>query len=144
MAPLGHSDLSFPIWSFRHNWDASFTCVPFENCSIYRFILSGRHLVSALKRHFEYKRNVSILMWVGKHHVPCNIKEITLASSALQCHDQTVKQRWFLMRYTLTIYFIHIQWNLSITTTEWDTYLPSGAHLGGHGPPRWAPEGRNC
>ena len=37
-----------------------------------------------------------------------------------------------------------IQWNLSITTTLWDTSLPSGAHLGGQGPPRWAPEGRNC
>ena len=37
-----------------------------------------------------------------------------------------------------------IQWNLSITTTQWDTALPSGAHLGGQGPPRWAPEGRNC
>ena len=37
-----------------------------------------------------------------------------------------------------------IQWNLSITITQWDTYLPSGAHLGGQGPPRWAPEGRNC
>ena len=32
-----------------------------------------------------------------------------------------------------------IQWNLSITTTEWDTSLPSGAHLGDQ-----APEGRNC
>ena len=39
---------------------------------------------------------------------------------------------------------MHIQWNLSITTTWWDTSLPSGAHLGGQGPPRWAPEGRNC
>ena len=28
--------------------------------------------------------------------------------------------------------------------TEWDTYRPSGAHLGGQGPPRWAPEGRIC
>ena len=37
-----------------------------------------------------------------------------------------------------------IQWNLSITTTEWETCLPSGAHLGGKGTPRWAPEGRNC
>ena len=37
-----------------------------------------------------------------------------------------------------------IQWNLSITTTQRDTYLPSGAHLGGQGPPRWAPEGRHC
>ena len=37
-----------------------------------------------------------------------------------------------------------VQWNLSITTTDWDTSLPSGAHLGGQGPPRWAPEGRNC
>ena len=37
-----------------------------------------------------------------------------------------------------------IQWNLSITTTYWDTSLPSGAHLGGQGPPRWAPGGRNC
>ena len=39
---------------------------------------------------------------------------------------------------------INLQWNLSITTTQWDTSLPSGAHLGGQGPPRWAPEGRNC
>ena len=38
----------------------------------------------------------------------------------------------------------HVQWNLSITTTLVDTYLPSGAHLGGQGPPRWAPEGRHC
>ena len=37
-----------------------------------------------------------------------------------------------------------VQWNLSITTTYWDTSLPSGAHLGGQGPPRWPPEGRNC
>ena len=37
-----------------------------------------------------------------------------------------------------------IQWNLSITITYWDTSLPSGAHLGGQGAPRWAPEGRNC
>ena len=37
-----------------------------------------------------------------------------------------------------------IQWNLSITTTYWDTSLPSGAHLGGQGPPRWTPEGRHC
>ena len=36
-----------------------------------------------------------------------------------------------------------LQWNLSVTTTQWDTSLPSGAHLGGQGPPRWAPEGRN-
>ena len=41
-----------------------------------------------------------------------------------------------------TIY--HVQWNLSIATTQWSTSLPSGAHLGGQGPPRWAPEGRNC
>ena len=33
---------------------------------------------------------------------------------------------------------------LSITTTLWYTSLPSGAHLGGQGPPRWAPEGKNC
>ena len=39
---------------------------------------------------------------------------------------------------------ITVQWNLSITTTWWDTSLPSGAHLAGQGPPRWAPEGRNC
>ena len=39
---------------------------------------------------------------------------------------------------------ILVQWNLSITTTYWDTSLPSGAHLGGRWPPRWAPEGRNC
>ena len=39
---------------------------------------------------------------------------------------------------------LKIQWNLSITTIWWDTSLPSGAHLGGHGPPRWAPEDRNC
>ena len=38
----------------------------------------------------------------------------------------------------------NIQWNLSITTTQWDTSLPSGAHLGDQGPPRWAPEGRYC
>ena len=37
-----------------------------------------------------------------------------------------------------------LQWNLSITTTNWDTSLPSGAHLGDQGPPRWDPEGRNC
>ena len=37
-----------------------------------------------------------------------------------------------------------LQWNLSITTTLWDISLPSGAYLGGQGPPRWAPEGRNC
>ena len=37
-----------------------------------------------------------------------------------------------------------MQWNLSIATTKWDTSLPSGAHLGGQGPPRWAPGGRNC
>ena len=37
-----------------------------------------------------------------------------------------------------------LQWNLSITTTEWDTSLPSGAHLGGPRPPRWATEGRKC
>ena len=37
-----------------------------------------------------------------------------------------------------------IQWNLSITTTKLGTSLPYGAHLGGQGPPRWAPEGRNC
>ena len=36
-----------------------------------------------------------------------------------------------------------IQWNLYITTTHGDTSLPSGAHLGVQGPPRWAPEGRN-
>ena len=36
-----------------------------------------------------------------------------------------------------------VHWNLSITTTLWDTSLPSGAHLGGQGPPRWAPEGRH-
>ena len=24
----------------------------------------------------------------------------------------------------------------------WDNFLPTGAHQGGHGPPRWAPEGR--
>ena len=35
-----------------------------------------------------------------------------------------------------------LQWNLSITTTSWDTSLSSGAHLGVQGPPRWAPEGR--
>ena len=29
---------------------------------------------------------------------------------------------------------ITIQWNLSITTTSWDTSLHSGAHLGGQGP----------
>ena len=39
---------------------------------------------------------------------------------------------------------LYIQWHLSITTTYWDTSLPSGAHLGGQGPPRWALEGRNC
>ena len=27
-----------------------------------------------------------------------------------------------------------VQWNLSITTTWWDTFLPSGAHLGGPWP----------
>ena len=27
---------------------------------------------------------------------------------------------------------------------EIETSLSSGAHLGGQGPPRWAPEGRNC
>ena len=37
-----------------------------------------------------------------------------------------------------------VQRNLSIKTTLWDTSLPSGAHLGGQGPPRWAPEGRPC
>ena len=33
-------------------------------------------------------------------------------------------------------YFDEIQLNLSITTTLWDISLPSGAHLGGQGPPR--------
>ena len=33
-----------------------------------------------------------------------------------------------------------LQWNLSITTTEWDTSLLSGADLGSQGPPIWAPE----
>ena len=42
----------------------------------------------------------------------------------------------------ITVYII--QWNLAITTTSWDISLPSGAHLGGQRPPRWAPEGRNC
>ena len=37
-----------------------------------------------------------------------------------------------------------IQWNLYITTTLWDIYLLSGAHLGGQGPPRWDPEDRHC
>ena len=37
-----------------------------------------------------------------------------------------------------------LQWNLSITITLGDTSLPSGAHLGGQGPPRRAPEGRQC
>ena len=37
-----------------------------------------------------------------------------------------------------------IQWNLSITTTLWYIFLPSGAHLGGQGPLRWAPESSNC
>ena len=40
--------------------------------------------------------------------------------------------------------FSLIQWNLSITTTSWDTSLPSGAHLAGQGPPRWASESRHC
>ena len=42
-----------------------------------------------------------------------------------------------------TALFNMIQWNLSITTTQRTTSLPSGAHLGGQGPPRWAPEGRH-
>ena len=33
-----------------------------------------------------------------------------------------------------------VQWSLSITTAWCDTSLPSGAYLGHHGPPRWAPE----
>ena len=47
----------------------------------------------------------------------------------------------FSRNYILPLF---LQWNLSITTTYWDTSLPSGAHLGGQGPPRWATEGRNC
>ena len=49
----------------------------------------------------------------------------------------------YLIQQTVA-HLLLLQWNLSITTTDWDTYLPSGAHLCGQGPPRWAPEGRNC
>ena len=67
---------------------------------------------------------------------------------------------------TVFLHHLIIQWNLSVTTTSiikyfthdlfsnvftwrlevpmcscWQ-YLPSGAHLGGPWPPRWAPEGR--
>ena len=43
-----------------------------------------------------------------------------------------------------TVLYIKVQWNVSITTTEWDTSLPSGAHLGGPWSPRWPPEDKNC
>ena len=41
--------------------------------------------------------------------------------------------------YYVAVHDNNVQWNLSLTTTKWDTYLPSGARLGGQGPPRWAP-----
>ena len=49
---------------------------------------------------------------------------------------------WFNHRHGFQVYqsvrSFQVQWNLSLTTTQWDTSLPSGAHLGG------APECRNC
>ena len=58
---------------------------------------------------------------------------------------ENMREKWSENTLLLSqdICFI-IQWNLSITTTQWDTSLPSGPHRGGQGPPRWAPEGRNC
>ena len=34
------------------------------------------------------------------------------------------------------------QWRLKVSIYSWYQFLPSGAHLGGPWPPRWAPEGR--
>ena len=44
------------------------------------------------------------------------------------------------------VYNDHLMGYLSAfwSSSRWPTYLPSGAHLGGPWPPRWAPEGRNC
>ena len=54
------------------------------------------------------------------------------------------KPHWYFRdQGTLVIWMQHtpmnnviLQWNLSITTTQWDTSLPSGAHLGGQEWPR--------
>ena len=34
------------------------------------------------------------------------------------------------------------KWRLKVPIYSCKQFLPSGAHLGGQGPPRWAPEGR--
>ena len=69
---------------------------------------------------WQYKRNILMMM-----HSLC-ISSLTFAWN----HNPIRPKHW--------------QWNLSITTNLWDNLLPSEAHLGGQGPPRWAPEGRNC
>ena len=109
--------------------------------------------------HFYYddviwavRRRISPATWLSvQQRVRVNCRRNTKLSSVLQAfsryivfgecplqrvgNDECVSMRW---RRNI------VQWNLSITTTWWDTFLPSAAHLGGHWPPRWAPEGRHC
>ena len=58
-----------------------------------------------------------------------NNKRSTHVQKTPKCHLQFESSSYNLWESCNTI----IQWDLSITTTYWDTYLPW-----------WAPEGRNC
>ena len=78
------------------------------------------------RRHYQLHLFINLRLWV--YWFKCII------------YGNQTKQKHRLESIHLNI----IQWNLSITTTLWDASLPSGAHLGGQGPTRWAPEGRNC
>ena len=79
-------------------------------------------------------------IWNELKIIDCDIESL----SYTRCND--TNSIYIFSYISLPVYCTKclIQWNLSITTTQRDTFLPSGAHLGGQGPPRWAPEGRHC
>ena len=71
-------------------------------------------------------------------------------SPAMKQDSQSLVVQWNLsVTTTFMITFIAcdlfsnvFQWRLKVPIYSCQTFLPSGAHLGGPWPPRWAPEGR--
>ena len=89
-------------------------------------------------RHSLYGKTNNLNGWQNYTRTPSHYKGgLSIYGDVYNKDKRTIdrmnKSRWCEIWTIAFLLCKWIQWNLSITTTQWDIYLPSGVHLGGQG-----------
>ena len=141
----------YTFWAPNRLWNAFLLYL--DNMPLRRSVRTGDKLYHIIYHNILYR--FYLRCWLCKiipQFVQDNLSCICALLNMLLCATQyatTISHTVLTLSAACwTIFWaeacLDVQWNLSVTTTLWETSLPSGANLGGQGPPRWAPGGRHC